>query len=1205
MKNDYYYLKECTRGTLARGSRFLAALLLSVVLILPLGSNAHPAQQLQKPLNLELKDASLKEALREIQRQTNYNFVINDSRLRYINKTINLSITDDNLGRILDRILEGTNITYRIKKKQITLIPPKESRTLTPLADSGGGYAALNFEEAHLDLHSILSTFAEVTVKGTVTDETNSPLPGVNVLVKGSTIGTVTDANGTYTIGVPDENATLVFSFIGYTTQEVAVNGQTVVNVQMAQDALTLTEVVVVGYGTQKKSDLTGSVGSVKSEDIQERQLPSVSQALAGRVAGVSVSVNSGRPGGQSNVRIRGFSSISTSNNPLYVVDGVIMPVGTQTNGSYALNNAIDNINPADIASIEILKDASATAIYGARGANGVILITTKRGSTSGGRVTYDMQLSVPTIGPNRVKMLNAEEFLAVEQLGWDNLAVYDTAGWDPIAGTHSSGRRNPALDRTNPLLFDAEGNPLYDTDWFEESTQNKLSQNHQLSFSGGNADNSYGVFLGYRDDNGLLLNSYLKRYSGRFVFDSQIKSWLKVGGSLGYNSQEENLVDFGTGGLNAVRMITEALPILPVKYPDGRFSHNKNYSPSMEGGQNPVDQMTNNKYILRSRTTLGNVYMNIKLMEGLELRSTVGTNILEREQDQYNGRPALETPVYVTPDNQKGSARLQSNRETFWSFENYLTYNKQIGTDHSLTAMAGISWQETNIFWFQARSQTFISDFLQTNNLGSASNFLPSPPTESGRSRFAFNSYFGRVNYGLKEKYLLTVTGRLDGSSKFGESNKYAFFPSAALAWRVSEESFLQDNPVISNLKLRTSYGFTGNSEIGTYSALPTLRTVTGVVNNQRATGVSLNRLGNPDLKWEKTAQSDVGVELGLLKNRINIEADIYYRKTTDMLLDAPLPHSSGYASIVRNVGSMENKGLEITLNTVNVQTNDLTWSTTFNISMNRNKVLKLATPAPIFGVGNPNFTNQTGVIMEGQPVGSFWGLVRQGTWGTAELAEAQKYGTNTYRGTGKPILPGDVKYLDVGGGPNGDLPDYQINDKDRRIIGNGNPLSYGSFINTVQYKNFDLTLDIQYSYGNDVLNMTKHSGEDRTGLANSYRSVLGGWTPENQNADVAAIRDSKAGYVSNVDTHWVEDGSFLRGRNLVLGYTFPTPIVERLRLSRLRIYASAQNFFLRTKFSGNDPEVSTYTNPFAQGQTFFDYPKPTIYMFGLSAGL
>lgn len=1153
-------------------------------------SNGSAAQGvLDSEVTIKVENIRLKNALGKLEKLTGTKFAYSPDIVHDLKK-VTVSADKQKLGDVLSNLLNPMGVSYEVIAGRISLF-----KTPTDL----NATTAQDFEYSDL-----------VDVSGTVTDESGVPLPGVNIFIKGTTIGTTTDVAGRYSLNIEEPDAILVFSFIGFEMQEVSVDNRTEINVTLKQDVRALEEVVVVGYGTQRKSDLTGSVGTVKAEEIQQRQAPTVSQALAGRVPGVAVTVNSGRPGGQSNVRIRGFSSISTSNNPLYVIDGVIMPVGTQTDGSYSLNNAIDNINPSDIASIEILKDASATAIYGARGANGVIIITTKRGSTTGGTVSYDMQLSVPTIGPNRVEMLNAQEFLDVEQLGWDNIKVYDPAGWDPNGGpngtgSHSSGRQDPQDARAALTdigvysLFDANGNPLYDTDWLEASTQNKLSQNHQLSFTGGNADNSYGIYLGYRDDNGLLLNSYLTRYSARFVMDSQIKPWLKAGGSLSYNKQAENIVDYGTGGLNTVRMITEALPILPVQYPNGVYSHNKNYSASIEGGQNPVDQILKNTYNLNSQNLLGNLYVNITLAEGLELRSTVGVNILDRDRHRYNGRPAPQTPTYVNTANERGTARVRSDQETLWSFENYLTYNKQFADIHSLTAMVGTSLQETDIYFFQASSRNFISDFFQTNNIGGAQDFaVDSPPVSSGKSRFAFNSYFGRVNYGLRDKYLLTVTGRVDGSSKFGESNKYAFFPSAALAWRVSEEPFLSGNSIISNLKLRASYGLTGNSEIATYSSLPTLRVSTGVINNARVLGVATNRLGNEDLKWEKTAQSDIGVELGLFDNRIAIEADFYYRKTTDMLLSAPLPVTSGYSTITRNVGSMENKGFEFALNTENVIATNFSWTSSFNIALNRNKVLKLANPAPIFGVGNPNFTNQTGVIMEGQPVGSFWGLVRLGTWGTDEADEAAEFGVNTYRGTGKQLLPGDVKYLDVNG-------DHAINDLDRMIIGNGNPDFYGSFMNNFTFGAFDVLLDLQYSYGNDVLNMTKHSGEDRTGLANSFKSVLGAWTPENQDSDIAAIRDSKAGYVSNVDTHWVEDGSFLRGRNLVVGYTLPVTLTERLKLGRARVYASVQNFFLLTDFSGNDPEVSTYTNPFAQGQTFFDYPKPTTYMFGLSVGL
>lgn len=1043
---------------------------------------------------------------------------------------------------------------------------------------------ATEFSAIPLGSNSASSLFFQgaqqkILITGTVLDENSQPVPGVGIksLKTGKT--TVTDAAGRFSIEVDSPTEQLSFSYMGYASQtRAAGSGGSAITIKLVPAAgVDLEDVVVVGYGTRRKSDVTGAVGSVKEEQLRERPAASLNQALSGRISGVQVNTNSGRPGGQTNVRIRGFSSISTTNNPLYVIDGVILPVGSQTQNS----NAIDFLNPGDIASVEVLKDASSIAIYGARGANGVILITTKKGSTTGGRITYDADFSLPTIGPNRLEMLNAKEYIETENLAFENAKTYDPVGF--AKGDYV----DPRIKRkTLPLLFDANGNPLYDTDWVKEATQSKLSQNHQLGFTGGNADNTYGVFLNYRDENGLLLNSYLKRYSGRFTMDSQIKKWIKVGGSLNYTNQEENLVDVGTGGLNAVRMITEAFPFLPVKYPNGSWADNVNY-PGAEGGSNPVHILTDRKYILNTQNTLGNVYSNINLAEGLELRSVLGASVVTRGRNEYNGRS-----LYGISFDQKGTTTLDNNRETYWSFENYLTYNKRFAKDHAVTGLLGLSWQETNIFGFAASGENFSTDYFEYNNLGAASK--PNPGS-SRAARFAFNSYFGRLNYSYKDKYLFTATGRADGSSKFGANHKYAFFPSAAVAWKASEEDFIKGSKTVSNLKLRASYGITGNSEIPTYSSLGTLSSgYSGILDNTRITGVGTGRLANPDLKWEKTAQSDIGIELGLFKNRINIEADVYYRKTTDMLLSAPVPATSGYTSIVRNIGSMENKGLEFAINTVNITTQDFTWNTIFNISLNRNKVLALATPADIFGVGNPGFTNETGIIRVGEAVGSFWGLKRLGVWSESERAEAAKY---TYRG-GKTLLPGDIKYLDVNG-------DYAINDDDRMIIGNGSPKAWGSFTNSFRYKNLDLLLELQYSYGNDVMDMSTHSAEDRQGIANSYKTVLNAWTPQNQNTQIAAIRDTRAGYVTNVDTRWVQDGSFIRGKNLLLGYTFPEAVTKRMRLSRLKVYTSVQNFFLATKYRGNDPEVTTYGNAFSQGQTFFDYPKPTVYMVGLNIGL
>ena len=1015
-----------------------------------------------------------------------------------------------------------------------------------------------------------------LVVSGTVTSSADATaLPGVNVLVKGTSQGTVTDVDGNYSLNVPNEDDILVFSSIGFLEQEVAVNGQTTLNVSLEEDIQSLDEVVVIGYGTQKKSDLTGSVGSVTVEELQERPVPSLNQALAGKIPGVQVNVNSGRPGGKANVRIRGFSSINSSNNPLYVVDGVQLPVANQAQRS----SAIDFINPNDIVSVEVLKDASSTAIYGARGANGVILITTKKGKSGEGKIAYNVDLSVSTYGPNKPDVLNTEQYLAVEDLAWRNMEKFDPQGWAEGKWEYL----NPALKRTDPRIFDANGNPFYDTDWIEETTQNKLSQNHQLNFSGGDDKTTYSFSLGYRDDQGLYKTSYLNRYSGRLNVDTKVKDWLTLGTSLSYNFQKENIVDYDD---QIPRRMVEDFPFLPVYYEDGTYADNRDY-PFAEGTNSSVHNLLEREFILNTQTLIGSAFANITLADGLEFRTVLGTNVVTRENPRYEGRTIQR--------GDQGRAWLSNEREMFWSFENYLTYTKTFAEIHSFTGLLGISWQESNYFSMAEESRSFSTDYLSYNNLGAGSNNLT---VRSGANRQALNSYFGRINYSLLSKYLVTLTGRADGSSKFGENNKFAFFPSAALAWRVSEEGFMSSNSIISNLKVRTSYGLTGNSEIPPYSSLSLLRSdYAAVYGDSRFGGTGVNRLANPDLRWEKTAQTDVGIEVGLLEGRVSFEADYYYRKTTDMLLDAPVPQTSGYETIRKNIGSMENKGVELMLSTYNIETPNVSWSTTFNISFNRNKVLSLATPADIFGIGGPGITNETSIIRVGEPAGAFWGLNRLGVWGTDEAAEAAEF--TSYR-NGLTMLPGDIKYEDVNG-------DKAITDEDRMIIGNGSPDGWGSLVNNVRFRNFDLTFDVQFVFGNDIMDMNLHSSEDRQALANSYTTVLNAWTPENQNTPIAQIRDTRAGYVTNVDTHWVQDGSFIRGRNVLLGYTFAPNVIEKLRLSKLRIYASAQNFFLIVSDEViGDPEITPIrgndaNNVFSQGMKWHEYPKPTIYTMGL----
>lgn len=1112
------------------------------------------------------QEMKLKNALLDLQKHYGVEIVFEDRLVGALNIPSGTMDFSKPLEKNLETILQQNGLKYKkTRKNTYVIVENKESAKPTSLLSNDHKETAVLSENNVIDGLSLLSnkqvtTPVDKAVTGKVTDEAGVGLPGVSVVVKGTQRGTSTDGEGAFQLDVPDEKAILVFSFVGYKTQELLVGAQSAITAKLLPDENALEEVVVVGYGAVKKSDLTGAVGTVKAEALQERPASSLNQGLSGRVTGVNVSSNSGRPGGRANIRIRGASSLSVSNNPLYVIDGVILNAVDLQNGS----TPIDYINPNDIASIEVLKDASSTAIYGARGANGVILVTTKRGTSGGGKVTYDTDFSI-SVAPRKLKLLNSKEFLAVEDLAYANAAKYDPVGW--ATGTKYT---DPKTKRTNPKLFDSSGNPLYDTDWQKESFQKAFAQNHQIGVTNGNERGSYGAFLNYRNMDGIARGSWQKRFSGRFVFDTQIKSWLKVGGTLGYTDQNEKQVDqLDGGGITMMRQVLEELPIIPVKYADGSWASNRDY-PGMEGGDNPLRVSADRLYYLRTQTMLGSMYATIRLAEGLELKSNIGTNVINQRNDYF----AAKGMQYIS-DN--GDAYVRNNRYNSWQFENYLTYNKEFAKIHSLNAMMGLSWQHVDRFENYAATQGFNDTYFQFNNLGAGSS--PQAPSSNGQA-YGLNSYFARVNYGLMNKYLVTFTGRLDGSSKFGIDNQYAFFPSAALAWRVTEEEFMKNVPSISNLKIRTSYGATGNSEIPAYRALAGMANYNVIFDGTRNIGIGISRMSNPNLQWEKTRQVDLGVELGLFSNRLNFELDLYRRKVNDMLLDAPLPLSSGYASIFSNIGSMENKGVEFAVNSTNIKAGDFSWSTTFNISINKNKVLALSGGSDIYS-GN-------GVIRVGEPVGSFFGRVHLGTWGTAEAEEAKKYN----------MLPGDVKYKDLNN-------DGTINDNDRTIIGKGIPDGFGTFLNTFQYKGFSLTVDLQYMYGNDVLDRSIHSAEDRQGIANSYKTVLNAWTETNQNTPIAQIRPINAYYTTNNDSHKVTDGSFIRGRNLLLAYSFPATTASRLKLDRLRVYASVQNFFVMTKYKGYDPEVSNSSAPFDQGLTLYDYPKPRVFMLGLNIGL
>ncbi len=1108
----------------------------------------------------QIHEKSLKSILNELELKHKIHF-------SYANEVVNNKfgvVKDDlinkkNIEVALDQILSPLGLKFRKVDENLFFIYQDQHKDIHKIKRNETSAATqdnFSYQVDQIRQMGVSAIYNKLikTISGTITDaETNDPLPGVNILAKGTSTGTVTDVDGKYRLTVDDEVTTLIFSSIGYTSQEVEINGRSVIDINLAQDVQSLSEIVVIGYGTAKKSDLTGAVANVKSEELLDRQPINVTQALQGRIAGVDVYNNNAAPGFNSRVRIRGINSINSSIDPLYVVDGVI-------------GVSPDALDPNNIESIEVLKDASATAIYGARGANGVIMVTTKRGM-QGSLISYEGfgSYSVPS---RSVPRLNAKEFMQVYNAAFDNAEKYDPQGF--ADGKYI--RNNPA---DFPNLFDANGNPLYDTDWEAEIYQPAFSQNHHLSVQGGADKTTYSVSLGYTDQDGIMRNSDYKRYNAKFTLDNQVRDWLKIGGSVTVLKSKQTEVSDANGGLNVARMVFEALPILPIKYPDGNWGRNKDW-PGMEGGENPV-RITEERQRKNNRVEmLGDIYAQIDITPDLNFRSSFGYDVINRKHNFYSGRD-----LNALSADQNGRSDIATWFTTYWQSENYFTYNKGLfGDTHNLTALLGLSWQE----WYEettyTASENFIDDFWGWHNLGVGTN---RSGVGSGDSRWALNSYFGRINYNILEKYIITLTGRIDGSSKFGANNKYAFFPSVGVAWRASEESFFNVD-AISNLKLRASAGSTGNQEIDSYRSLQFLGTENVLLNGDRQTAIYRSSFGNPDLKWEVTNQLDVGLELGLFNNRIELTADYYYKRTNDLLLDAPIPWSTGLSSVTQNIGSVENKGIELTLNTINFSQGDFVWTTNINYAMNRNKVLKL-------GVNNddifpgPWFLGQTNILRVGEPIGSFWGYHRLGTWGSDEETEAAKYN----------LLPGDLKWEDING-------DGKLDAADETIIGRAYPKGTLNLSNSFNYKNFDFSFDIRFVMGVNTVNAIKHSTEDRQAIASGLATILDAWTPENQDTYVAQIRHYNAGYSTHMDDWWVEDGSFVRGQNFVVGYSIPAATLDRIGLQKLRVYASAQNLFLITDYSGYDPEATTFGGQLTQNIEFFQYPKPRTFNVGVN---
>lgn len=1026
-----------------------------------------------------------------------------------------------------------------------------------------------------------LVTLAQtIRVTGKVTDSGGESLPGVNIVILGTTQGTITNIDGIYSMDVPS-NAKLIFNFIGFNTQTIEVNNQNTINVVMADDVQSLDEVVIVGYGQMRRSDVTGSVVSISSEAISQSVTTSIDQVLQGRAAGVQVSQNSGAPGAGSSIRIRGISSLNGSNEPIFVIDGIIID-GTTGSGT---ENALSSINPSDIVSMDILKDASATAIYGSRAANGVIIITTKRGKKGETRITYDGYVGWQEM-PNKLDLLNLQEY-----------AIHKNTRADMGIVTQDNNFIRPDLL--------GEG-----TDWQDEMFTHAMMQSHNLSVSGGTEKSTYALGLGYLDQDGIAIGSAFERFNLRGTFDSQVKDFLKVGVNFAFNnSKQKTTVSDESLILTALKQT----PNVAVRNADGSFDgpDTDEYVQNNPVGLAMIKDNRNEKAGIRAST-----FAEATLIKGLTFKT-------EYSFDYGFGNIYTFNPTYtfgaIVNEVSEGSRTKSYNK--YWNWKNILTYNREFGI-HNINMMVGQEMQKSHWENLYAYRSGYLTNGATDLNAGDATTAKNS--NSSGTS--SISSFFGRMFYSFDNKYLLTATLRYDGSSKFYKDNRWGWFPSAALAWKVSNENFLKDNAVINNLKLRLGWGTVGNQNVTNYAYTSTYAASA----TNWGTGLLAANTANEDLQWETTYSSNVGVDLNLFNNRIEFIADVYYKKTKNLLLQLPLPAYVGTSGVGStsapwvNVGSLENKGIELTLNTVNIDKGDFLWRSNLVFSINRNKVLSLNTETGILNRNIQQGSDNTIVTRTavGESIGQYYGYKVIGRFENATdfyyknsngevvptaLPEGMDIGENS-------VWIGDYIFEDVN-------KDGVINEEDRGYIGNPEADFTFGIGNSFSYKGFDLNIFLSGSYGNKVVNYQRRWLENARENTNLLKSALGYAQlslidPNGPNdyrnvqivggdSNMPRIGASSASSTSNYrySNKFVEDGSYLRIQSISFGYNLPRKLISRFGIQNIKVYTNLQNVYTFTKYSGYDPEIgSTNQDALLTGIDNARYPSPRIYTFGLN---
>ncbi|MDP2335058.1 MAG: TonB-dependent receptor [Bacteroidota bacterium] len=1023
-------------------------------------------------------------------------------------------------------------------------------------------------------------------IRGQVLDNVGNTLPGATVLVKGTTLGTITDVNGNYSFSNVPDDAILIFSFIGMKRQEIAISNKTVINIKFEEETVGLEEVVAVGYGSQKKKDLTGSISTVKGDDIIQASTISFDQMLQGKVAGVQITQTSGAPGGNVNVLVRGVNSITGGNQPLYVIDGFAVGAGgggsdfrsfgaaTFTSAGMANNtqnrlNPLASINPSDIESIEILKDASATAIYGSRGANGVIIITTKRGTIGKSQINIDVSYGVQEV-EHKLGMMNTQQYAEYLAQGRDNAWIY--AGG---SASDPNGKR-PGYVQVRPEFRNPESITT-NTDWQDVIFRIAPVQNYQISSNFGNERTKFFISGGYFNQQGIILTSDYQRFSMRTNVDSQLLKNLKIGssvsGSYGYGRFPNTEGHYGTGAI--LNMVLAASPTIPVYNADGSYYFDqKDVVDGLGWLANPLQVLHSYSDNRKVANILVNNYLEYRILDGLTLKTSAGVNYGTNVIKLWR---SSKVPYYGN-QNYAATAGVTKSESLNWLNENTLNFKHTFSKRHMIDALIGFTAQKDSYDQLSAGASNFPTEYvtyLSEGIVNAGTHFV---------AEWSMLSFMSRINYSYDSKYLFTATIRRDGSSRFGAKNKWGNFPSFSIGYNLSEEPFMKSLKFIDNLKFRASYGLSGNNQIGNYTSIGLLTTAGYVENNTKKLGLVPSSMSNDDLTWEKSKQINLGFDLSLLSERISLTADIYKNNKTNLLLAVYLPAASGFNSSTQNIGNIENKGIEIGLQTVNVKKKKFRWDSSVIFSANKNKVLKLTNGS------DRMVTSGFQVTQVGYPISSFYLMNAIGIFQNAEEVKNSPIQNPN-------VQPGDLKFEDVN-------KDGKINANDKKIVGDPWPDFTWGFDNKFTYGNLTLSMSLYGSQGSQTYFQSGETILNSAGVQNQLSLVDRRWKSENDPGDgfmPRAIRNNYA-YGFSSTSHFLFDSSFTRIKNVNLSYKLPERLISRLSLGSVSVYANVANLYTFTDYPGYDPESSTAgDNIVNTGVDYMTYPFPRTYTLGV----